>query len=167
MMKKQLKISVLLLVQNFSTSMQNSQILALAADHAGYKLKESVKQWLEEAGYRTVDFGTHDDQSIDYPDVIHPFATAFDEGRFLQGIVICGSGIGVSMVANKHQSIRCALCYTPELAGLARQHNDANVLAIGARFVTVDQAIDILKVFLETPFEGGRHQLRVEKIALK
>lgn len=147
--------------------MQNSQILALAADHAGYNLKESVKQWLEDSGYRTVDFGTHSDLSIDYPDFIHPFATAFDQGRYVKGIVICGSGIGVSMVANKHQSIRCALCYTEALASLARQHNDANVLALGARFVTVEEAIGIVRVFLETPFEGGRHQVRVEKIALK
>ena len=147
--------------------MQNSQILALAADHAGYKLKESVKLWLEESGYRTVDFGTHSEESVDYPDVIHQFGAAFDEGRFQRGVVICGSGIGVSMVANKHQSIRCALCYTPELAGLSRQHNDANVLALGARFVTVEQAIEMVRVFLETPCDGGRHQLRVAKIALK
>ncbi len=144
--------------------MQNSEILALAADHAGYKMKESIKLWLEEHGYRTVDFGTHSEASMDYPDVIHPLASAIEEGRFDRGIIICGSGIGVSMVANKHQGIRCALCHTTELASLARQHNNANVLAMGARFITMDQAIDMVKTFLETPFEGGRHQKRVEKI---
>lgn len=144
--------------------MQNSEILALAADHAGYKLKESIKLWLEEHGYRTVDFGTHSEASMDYPDVIHPLASAIEEGRFDRGIIICGSGIGVSMVANKHEGIRCALCHTTELASLARQHNNANVLAMGARFITMDQAIDMVKTFLDTPFEGGRHQKRVEKI---
>lgn len=144
--------------------MQNSEILALAADHAGYKLKESIKLWLEEHGYRTVDFGTHSEVSMDYPDVIHPLAMAIEEGRFDRGIVICGSGIGVSMVANKHEGIRCALCHTTELASLARQHNNANVLAMGARFISGDMAIDMVRAFLETPFEGGRHQKRVEKI---
>ncbi|HAQ65035.1 MAG TPA: ribose 5-phosphate isomerase B [Bacteroidales bacterium] len=144
--------------------MQNSKILALAADHAGYKLKESVKLWLEEHGYRTVDFGTHSEASMDYPDVIHPLSDAIEEGRFDRGIIICGSGIGVSMVANKHQGIRCALCHSTELASLARQHNNANVLAMGARFISTDQAIEMVKTFLDTPFEGGRHQRRVEKI---
>jgi len=147
--------------------MQNSQILALAADHAGYKLKESVKQWLEEAGYRTVDFGTHSESSMDYPDVIHPLAEAIETGKFERGIVICGSGIGVSMVANKHAAVRCALCHTTELAALSRQHNNANVLAMGARFVTTDDALAMVKVFLETSFEGGRHQARVDKIAIR
>lgn len=144
--------------------MQNSEILALAADHAGYKLKESVKQWLEQAGYRTVDYGTHSETSMDYPDVVHPMAEAVAAGTHERAVVICGSGIGVSIVANKHRGVRCALCHNSELAQLSRMHNNANVLAMGARFLTTDEAILILKAFLETPFEGGRHQKRVEKI---
>ena len=138
--------------------------IGLAADHAGYALKEEIKKRLISQGYAIADFGTHSSDSIDYPDVAHPLAHAVEEGKAAFGIALCGSGNGVSMTLNKHRSIRSALCWTPETATLARQHNNANICALPARFITPESAFEIVETFLNTSFEGGRHQRRVEKI---
>ena len=142
------------------------RIIATGCDHAAFVLKETLKKHLQKQGYEVKDFGTFSDESVDYPDIIHPLAKEINDGKIERGIVLCGSGIGVSMVANKYPNVRCALCWTFELAKLCRQHNDANVLALGARFISEKEAIEITDAFLNTPFEGGRHQRRVEKIAL-
>mgnify|MGYP002738926283 CR=1 FL=1 len=139
--------------------------VAIGCDHAGYDLKEYLKSYLEGLGHEWDDKGTNGPESTDYPEYAHAVADAVAGGDASKGIVICGSGNGVAMSANKHGGIRCALCWTPEIAELARQHNDANVLAIPARFVTRNEAAAMVKTFLNTDFEGGRHQRRVEKIA--
>ena len=138
--------------------------LAIACDHAGFDYKELIKKHLEET-YDVQDFGTYSKDSVDYPDFVHPAATSVEKGENELGILICGSGQGVSITANKHQDIRCALCWLPELAELARQHNNANMISIPARFITSELAIEIVDQFLTTDFEGGRHQNRVDKIA--
>lgn len=141
--------------------------IGICADHAGYPLKQYVVQWLEEKGWEYKDFGTYSPESCDYPDVAHPLAEAVESGECYPGIAICGSGNGISMTLNKHQGIRAALCWNADIAELARQHNDANVLVMPGRFVTNHVADTILKKFFSTPFEGGRHQRRVEKIPVK
>lgn len=138
--------------------------VAIGADHAGYTLKEHMKGLLEAAGISVADKGTYSRESVDYPDFAHPVAQAVAEGHAGWGILICGSGNGVCMSANKHAGIRAALCWNEELAGLAREHNNANILCIPARFVETDLAEAMVKRFKETAFEGGRHQKRVEKI---
>lgn len=137
--------------------------IAIAGDHAGYELKEIIKNHLKDK-YEIQDFGTHSLDSVDYPDFVHPAASSVETGDNELGILICGSGQGVSMTANKHQKIRCALCWDVELAELAKQHNDANMVAIPARFVSEELALNIIEAFLTTEFEGGRHQNRVDKI---
>ena len=137
--------------------------IAIAGDHAGYELKEIIKNHLKDK-YEIQDFGTHSLDSVDYPDFVHPAASSVENGENELGILICGSGQGVSVTANKHQKIRCALCWEVELAELAKQHNDANMVAIPARFVSEDLALKIIDAFLITEFEGGRHQNRVNKI---
>lgn len=137
--------------------------IAIAGDHAGYELKEIIKNHLKDK-YEIQDFGTHSLDSVDYPDFVHPAASSVENGENELGILICGSGQGVSMTANKHQKIRCALCWEVELAELAKQHNDANMVAIPARFVSQELALKIIDAFLITEFEGGRHQSRVNKI---
>jgi ribose 5-phosphate isomerase B len=144
---------------------EKSEIIAIGCDHAGYCLKEYLKKKISEWGFGIEDFGAFSDESVDYPDMIHPLAKAVDAGTQKWGIVICGSGNGVSMVANKYQGVRAALCWSREIALLARQHNDANILALPARFITEEEAEQTVKAFLETPFEGGRHERRVKKIA--
>ncbi|HOZ15891.1 MAG TPA: ribose 5-phosphate isomerase B [Tenuifilaceae bacterium] len=141
--------------------------IALASDHAGYSTKEEMKRYLESLGHQVWDFGTHSEESVDYPDFAHPLAFAVEKGEYDLGFIFCGSGNGVSITANKHQGVRSALCWTAEIASLARQHNDANVCAIPARFVSVSDAKHIVKAFLDSKFEGGRHQRRVEKIPVK
>ncbi|MFW6249248.1 MAG: ribose 5-phosphate isomerase B [Bacteroidota bacterium] len=141
------------------------QKIAIASDHAGYALKESLKSFLKEKGIETFDFGTHSEESVDYPDYVHPLAEALGRNEYPLGIVICGSGNGVNITANKHEHIRSALCWLPELASLARQHNDANVLAMPGRFIDEATGREITEAFLTATFEGGRHQKRVEKIA--
>lgn len=141
--------------------------VALASDHAGYSTKEEIKRYLESLGHQVWDFGTHSEESVDYPDFAHPFSLAVEKGEYTLGFIFCGSGNGVSITANKHQGIRSALCWTAEIASLARQHNDANVCAIPARFVSLSDAKHIVKAFLDSKFEGGRHQRRVEKIPVK
>ncbi len=143
-----------------------SKSFALACDHAGYAYKEAITEVLQEYKISIADFGCFGPESTDYPDYVHPAADALKDGSAELGIVVCGSGNGVAMTANKHQHIRAALCWTPEIARLARQHNDANVLAIPARFVSKDTAQEIVRAFVETPFEGGRHARRVNKIAI-
>lgn len=138
--------------------------LAIACDHAGFEYKEIIKKYLSNQ-YEIQDFGTFSKDSVDYPDFVHPAATSVEKGENEFGILICGSGQGVSITANKHQHIRCALCWMPELAELARQHNNANMIAIPARFIAAELAIEIISKFLTTDFEGGRHQNRVSKIA--
>ncbi len=136
----------------------------IAADHAGFHLKETVKDWLRHHHHHTVeDFGTDSDASMDYPDIVHPLARTVTDGTL--GILICGSGNGVCISANKHVHVRAALAWSPELARLARQHNNANVLCLPARFIDPDVALACVREFLHTPFEGGRHQRRVEKIS--
>lgn len=144
--------------------MQSSKILAIASDHAGFELKEAIKGWLQFTGYEVIDYGTNSSMSMDYPDTIHPLANDISSGKMKRGIVICGSGIGVSIVANHHKGVRCALCYEEELVVLSRQHNDANILAMGARFTSFEKATKLVTAFLNTEFEGGRHQTRVDKI---
>lgn len=141
--------------------------IGLACDHAGYELKEYIKKVLEEKGLEYKDFGCYSEESVDYPDYAHPLAEAVESGECYPGIAICGSGNGISMTLNKHQGIRAALCWTPELAALARQHNDANVLSMPGRFITKEMGKKIVEAFLSSNFEGGRHQRRVDKIPLK
>jgi ribose 5-phosphate isomerase B len=141
--------------------------IAVGADHAGYQTKEEVKKYLEENGYSVWDFGTYSAESVDYPDFAHPLSIAVERGEFNYGLLFCGSGNGVSITANKHQGIRSALCWRSEISKLARQHNDANVCAVPARFVSISEAKAIVKAFLETEFEGGRHQNRVDKIPVR
>ena len=139
-------------------------MLGIASDHAGFEMKEELKKFLKEKGYEVKDFGTHSPESMDYPDVAHPLAESVEKGEVSQGIALCGSGNGISMTLNKHQGIRAALCWNEELAALARQHNDANVLSLPARFISVELAKKIVEKFLESSFEGGRHLRRVNKI---
>lgn len=141
--------------------------IAIAADHAGYDLKEYLKERLTSCGIEISDFGTHSSESMDYPDVAHPLAAAVESGELQVGITICGSGNGINMTANKHQGIRAALCWTPEIATLARQHNNANVCSLPARFISPETAWEIVTQFLTTQFEGGRHLNRVNKIGCK
>jgi len=142
------------------------QTILIATDHAGFETKEFLKKNLETRGYTFKDFGAHSTDSIDYPDVIHPLAQEIDAGNYTWGIILCGSGNGVNMTANKYLNVRSALCWRPEIATLARQHNDANVLAIPARFVNKETALEVAITFLTAAFEGGRHSRRVEKIIL-
>lgn len=141
--------------------------IAIASDHAGYFLKELIKGFLNKNNYDVKDYGAHSDMRTDYPDHVHPLAGDMDKGKHKCGIVICGSGNGVNITANKHQGVRAALAWKPEIARLARAHNDANVLALPARFIDEETAIECVLLFLNTPFEGGRHADRVNKIGLK
>lgn len=139
--------------------------IAIASDHGGYRLKEDVKMLLRELGHEVRDFGTHSEDPVDYPDFIAQAAEAVGRGECERGVVLGGSGNGEAMVANKFPGVRCALCQDVTTARLARAHNDANMLALGQRIVGSEVARDIVRAWLETPFEGGRHQLRLEKIA--
>ena len=142
------------------------KIIPIGADHAGFQLKEQVSQYLQDLGHEVKDFGCFSEQSIDYPDYAHPVAELIEANPGMRGILICGSGNGINMTANKHSGIRSALCWKREIAELARLHNNANVLALPARFISVEEAKEMVEAFLTTEFEGGRHQKRVEKIAL-
>lgn len=139
--------------------------IAIGADHAGFLLKEEIKIFLLKKGYEVKDFGTYSEDRADYPDFAHPVAEAVQKGDFNFGALICGSGNGINMTANKHKGIRSALCWTSEIAQLARQHNDANIIAIPARFISKEEAQKCVDVFLSTNFEGGRHSDRVKKIS--
>lgn len=139
--------------------------IAIGSDHAGFEYKEALRTWLEKNGYTYKDFGTYSTASSDYPDFAHPVAGAVEGKEFDMGILVCGSANGVAITANKHQGIRAAICWNEELAGLARQHNDANVVCIPARFISLDDAEKITNRFLTEKFEGGRHANRVGKIS--
>lgn len=137
--------------------------IAIGSDHAGYELKEFIKQQLSNLGYEAEDFGTHGTESVDYPDYGMQVARAIDSGDYDRGILICGTGLGMSMVANRHSGVRAALCHDPFSAMMSRKHNDANILVLGGRVIGTELARQIVKTWMETPFEGGRHQERLEK----
>lgn len=139
--------------------------IAIGCDHAGYEYKEALKKWLVSNGYETKDFGTHSSESTDYPDFAHPVADCVEKKQAELGILICGSANGVAIVANKHQGVRAAICWNEELASLARQHNNANVVCLPSRFVSYELAEKITDRFLHESFEGGRHERRVSKIS--
>ncbi len=141
-------------------------IIALAADHGGFEYKERIKPLLDALGHSWVDFGTDSDESVDYPDFAHPAADAIVRGECDRGIVVCGTGIGIGLAANKHSGIRAASCQIPEAARLSRLHNNANVLALGQRLISWEVAEQMIRIWLETPFEGGRHERMVHKIEL-
>jgi ribose 5-phosphate isomerase B len=140
--------------------------IAIGCDHAGVVYKKAIQNYLNKSGYQVLDFGTNSTESVDYPDHAHQVAQAVESKSVQFGIVVCGSGNGVAITVNKHPNLRCALCWNVELAQLARAHNDANALAIPARFVSKSMAIKMVKAFLATDFEGGRHSNRVNKICL-
>lgn len=139
--------------------------IAIGNDHAGPDYKNAIVAMLKAKGYEVLNFGTDTTDSVDYPDFGHPVAEAVSEANADFGIVICGSGNGIAMTVNKHPKVRAALCWTKEIAGLARQHNDANIISIPARFTSIPQAVEMVETFLNTAFEGGRHANRVQKIA--
>ena len=138
--------------------------IAIGGDHAGFEYKKVILRWLQEQNFETADFGPYTPDSFDYPDAVHPLCTAIENGTYDFGILICGSGNGVCMTANKHQQIRAGLVWNKEIAELIRMHNDANVICIPARFIDSELALEIVKTFLATEFEGGRHATRVAKI---
>jgi ribose 5-phosphate isomerase B len=138
--------------------------IAIGCDHAGFPYKSAVVSLLKKQGHDVLDFGTDSPESVDYPDFVHPVALAVTSGRADLGVVMCGSGNGVAITANKHPGIRAALCWKTELAVLARQHNHANVIALPVRFVSEQEALDMVEAFIATDFEGGRHETRVQKI---
>jgi len=141
-----------------------NETIAIACDHAGFELKGAVIEHLQARGFQVRDFGSYTAESVDYPDFAHPMADAVDKGEYSRGITLCGSGNGINMVANKHQHVRAALCWTPEIAEMARRHNDANICSLPSRYISVDTALQIIDTFLSTGFDGGRHQRRIEKI---
>ncbi|MAG23153.1 MAG: ribose 5-phosphate isomerase B [Alphaproteobacteria bacterium] len=143
---------------------QDKRVVAIASDHAGYEMKTALKEEISSLGYGVLDLGTDSPDSVDYPDFAHALAEAVTQGKAGQGVLVCGSGIGVSITANRHPGIRAALCHNAETARLSRQHNNANVLAMGERIIGVDVARECLRAFLETEFEGGRHARRVAKM---
>ena len=138
--------------------------IGLACDHAGYSFKEKIKEYLIKKSIEVNDFGCFSTDSVDYPDFAHQLAISVEKKESNIGIQLCGTGNGINMTANKHQSIRAALCWSEEITKLARQHNDANIISIPARFMSLETTTQIIKIFLTEPFEGGRHQRRVEKI---
>lgn len=140
--------------------------IGLCCDHAGFELKEQIKQYLETKGLEYKDYGTYSTESCDYPDFAHALAKGMENNEVYPGIAICGTGNGINMALNKHQSIRAALCWMEEIAALARSHNDANVLVMPGRFINKEDAFKCIDTFFNTPFEGGRHQKRVDKISL-
>ena len=142
-----------------------SRPIAIGSDHAGFEYKTKLVHWLHEQGFEVRDLGVHQNNSADYPDFAHPVADAVERGEAAFGILLCGSANGVCMTANKHQGIRAALCWETEVAKLTRQHNNANIICIPARFVAFENARQMTELFIETPFEGGRHQLRIDKIS--
>lgn len=140
------------------------ETIPIGADHAGFALKESLKQELARLGYGVEDVGTRSEESVDYPDFAHEVARRVEQGQARRGILLCGTGLGMSYAANRHHGVRAAVAWAPDVAKLAREHNDANVLVLPARFLEAPEALAILRTWLDTPFEGGRHQRRVAKI---
>jgi ribose 5-phosphate isomerase B len=160
--------SYLCIIYNCKTlSLQERKVvmkIAIGNDHAGTEYKRAIVTFLKDEGHEVTNFGTDSEESVDYPDFVHPVATAVATEIADLGIIICGSGNGANMTANKHQNVRSALCWNKEITALAKEHNNANVLSLPARFISEPQALEMVRTFLETPFEGGRHQRRVEKI---
>ena len=140
------------------------ETILIASDHAGFELKERLEAWLESRGYEVADLGTESAESTDYADYAHPLAQRVSGGEVARGVLLCGTGLGMSYVANRYPGVRAAVAWSPDIAELARRHNDANVLALPARFLSEEEATQILSTWLDTPFEGGRHERRVEKI---
>lgn len=138
--------------------------IAIGSDHAGFEYKKKIIDWLKEHDYQVLDFGAFSAESVDYPDYAYPTAEAVSAGIAHYGILICGTGVGMSITANKLEGVRAALCCSPEVAKLSREHNNANILALGARIVSIEKAYEIVEEFLEGEFEGGRHMIRIEKI---
>ena len=143
---------------------QEKDIIPIDGDHAGYQMKMFIIKKLREDGHQVMDYGTDNPESVDYPDLIHPLAKDMNQGKYKHGIIICGSGNGAQMVANKYPNVRAALCWNEDITRLAREHNDANVLSLPGRFLDFEFAYKLVKIFLSTPFEGGRHERRVRKI---
>jgi ribose 5-phosphate isomerase B len=139
--------------------------IAIGGDHAGFEYKQKILRWLQEQNFQTADFGPYTNESMDYPDTAHPLAAAVEKKTYDFGILICGSGNGVCLTANKHQNIRAGLVWDNEVAKLIRLHNDANVICLPARFISFDQALEFVKTFISTDFEGGRHATRVAKVS--
>jgi len=162
-----LKKEVFNIFKIFSTMSQATKVIAIGNDHAGTQYKFKIMELLRQLGYEVINYGTDSTESVDYPDHIHPVAEAVETGKAWRGIILCGSGNGAAITANKHQGVRAALCWSRELVELARQHNDANILSLPARFISEYQALEYVKVFLQTEFEGGRHLRRIQKIPLK
>lgn len=144
--------------------MEKVNKVAIGCDHAGFPYKDRIVKMLEEQGIEVLDFGTNSPDSVDYPDFVHPVAEKVEKGEVDFGIILCGSGNGANMTANKHQGVRSALCWSLEITELARQHNNANILSLPVRFISEPQAVQYAKVFLSTEFEGGRHERRINKI---
>ena len=138
--------------------------IGIASDHAGYEMKEFLVGYLDAMGYEVLDFGTDSPESVDYPDYAHPLAEAVEKGEVACGVALCGSGEGMAITLNKHQGVRAGLCWDPEIASLIRRHNDANVIVFPARFITNDEAVQMLDAYFAAQFEGGRHEKRVAKI---
>lgn len=152
---------------NSETILIPGKKVGMCSDHAGYELRLIIKQHLEAEGIEVEDFGTYSAESCDYPDFAHPCAYAVERGEVYPAIALCGTGNGIAMTLNKHQGVRAALCWEPELARLAREHNNANILVLPARFITTENALECVKVFLTTGFAGGRHERRIEKIPVR
>lgn len=144
-----------------------NKIIPIASDHGGFLMKQYIIERLKDSGYEVKDYGCHSEESVDYPDMIHPLAKGIEDGKYPLGIILCGSGNGAQMTANHHHNVRAALCWNVELGKLARQHNNANILALPGRFIGNELAWEIVKAYLTTDFEGGRHTRRVEKIEVK
>ena len=142
-----------------------SKPIAIGSDHAGYDYKMNLVKWLGEKGIQTIDLGVHENVSVDYPDYAHPVASSVEKNESAFGILLCGTGNGVCMTANKHQGIRAAMCWDSDVTRLVRQHNNANIICLPARFIALDFAKSLIEIFIQTDFEGGRHGRRVEKIA--
>ncbi len=151
---------------HFKKAFMNVKRVAVGCDHAGFPYKDAIIHYLLKANFLVQDFGTHSTDSVDYPDFVHPVCEAVEQGKADLGILLCGSGNGVAITANKHPGIRAALCWTEEIATLARQHNDANIIALPVRFIQEALAIKMVEIFIQTSFEGGRHARRVEKISI-
>jgi ribose 5-phosphate isomerase B len=147
------------------SSFDLSKPVAIGSDHAGFDYKVELVKWLNQKGMQVQDMGVYENKSVDYPDYAHPVASSVENGEAAFGILLCGTGNGVCMTANKHQDIRAAMCWDSDVAKLVRQHNNANVICIPARFIALELAKTLIEIFIETTFEGGRHARRVEKIA--
>jgi ribose 5-phosphate isomerase B len=160
-----LKIGILIILRLYTYLKSNMMKIAIGGDHAGFQYKKELVKLLKDAGHEVKDFGPHSEDSVDYPDFAHPVSRGVDSKEFDRGVLICGSGNGVAITANKYKGVRAALCWGAELAKLSRQHNDANIICLPARFISLQEAKDCLSAFLSTSFEGGRHKTRVEKIS--